>query len=188
MLDLINGEPTDLPKFDFQKGHRVVGRRVQLNPEEPIIIEGIHALNDKLTTAIPKGESSRSSSPRKPKSTSMTTTRFIDRSPLAPPVGPRQKIPRLPAEETFEMWPKVRAGEFKWIYPNQEGSDYVFNSFMPYELAGHEEIRDAAVGRHRQRIALLSGCRAFDPDAQVLPRYARRMDPVEFNSSGMRDV
>jgi uridine kinase len=39
-----------------------------------------------------------------------------------------------PAEETLSMWPKVRQGEFKWIYSTQEGSDYVFNSFLPYEL------------------------------------------------------
>jgi uridine kinase len=45
-----------------------------------------------------------------------------------------KKFRGSPAEETFEMWPKVRAGEFKWIYPNQEGSDYVYNSFLPYEL------------------------------------------------------
>ena len=42
MLDLINGEETDLPRFDFTKGGRAVGRRVKLGPEEPIIIEGIH--------------------------------------------------------------------------------------------------------------------------------------------------
>lgn len=46
-----------------------------------------------------------------------------------------KKFRNSPAEETFSMWAKVRAGEFKWIYPYQEGCDYVFNSFLPYELA-----------------------------------------------------
>ncbi len=39
-----------------------------------------------------------------------------------------------PAEETFGMWSNVRAGEFKWIYPTQEGCDYVYNSYLAYEL------------------------------------------------------
>ena len=38
------------------------------------------------------------------------------------------------AEETFSMWPSVRKGEFKWIYKTQEDADYVFDSFLPYEL------------------------------------------------------
>lgn len=135
MLDLINGEATDLPKFDFQKGGRVVGRRVQLGPEEPIIIEGIHALNDKLTTAIPPSakfkifiapQAQINLDDHNP--LSLTDLRLLRR------LVRDKKFRGSPAEETFEMWPKVRMGEFKWIYPNQEGSDYVFNSFMPYEL------------------------------------------------------
>ena len=39
------------------------------------------------------------------------------------------------ATETLDMWPSVRKGEFKWIYDNQEGADYVFNSFLVYELS-----------------------------------------------------
>ena len=131
MLDLINGEATDLPKFDFQKGQRVVGRRVKLNPEEPIIIEGIHALNDKLTTAIPQNakfkifiapQAQINLDDHNP--LSLTDLRLLRR------LVRDKKFRGSAAEETFEMWPKVRAGEFKWIYPNQEGSDYVFNSFM----------------------------------------------------------
>ena len=53
MLSLINGEETDLPKFDFTLGHRVVGRHLKLEKDQPIIIEGIHALNVNLTFQIP---------------------------------------------------------------------------------------------------------------------------------------
>ena len=45
-----------------------------------------------------------------------------------------QKFRKAPVEETLGMWPKVRAGEFKWIYSTQEGADYIFNSYLPYEL------------------------------------------------------
>ena len=54
MSDLINGETVQLPKFDFQLGKRVEGRTLQVGPNEPIIIEGIHALNDTLTPSIPR--------------------------------------------------------------------------------------------------------------------------------------
>ena len=45
------------------------------------------------------------------------------------------KFRNASAEETIGMWPSVRAGEFKWIYATQEGSDYVYNSILPYELS-----------------------------------------------------
>ena len=44
------------------------------------------------------------------------------------------KYRNSPAEETIEMWPKVRSGEFTWIYNTQQEADFVFNSFLPYEL------------------------------------------------------
>jgi uridine kinase len=44
------------------------------------------------------------------------------------------KFRNASAEETLSMWPSVRAGEFRWIYACQEGSDYVYNSMLSYEL------------------------------------------------------
>ena len=135
MLDLINGEEVQLPKFDFNLGHRVPGRKIKLEPDEPIIIEGIHALNDALTISIPKANKFKIFiSPQAQinlddhNPVSLTDLRLIRR------LVRDKKFRSSPAEETFEMWPKVRAGEFKWIYAHQEGSDYVFNSFLPYEL------------------------------------------------------
>lgn len=135
MLDLINGEEVDLPKFDFNVGHRVFGRRLKVGKDEPIIIEGIHALNDRLTTSIPKNNKFKIFiSPQAQinlddhNPLSLTDLRLLRR------LVRDKKFRGSPAEETFSMWPKVRAGEFKWIYSTQEGSDYVFNSFLPYEL------------------------------------------------------
>lgn len=45
----------------------------------------------------------------------------------------RDKKYRASAERTFEMWHSVRRGEFKWIYPFQEGCNYVYNSALTYE-------------------------------------------------------
>lgn len=136
LLNLINGEETELPKFDFNVGHRVFGRKVKLEKDQPIIIEGIHALNDRLTFQIPKNEKYKIFiSPQAQinlddhNPLSLTDLRLLRR------IVRDKKFRNSPAEETFAMWSKVRAGEFKWIYPYQEGSDYVFNSFLPYELA-----------------------------------------------------
>ncbi|MDD5884432.1 MAG: hypothetical protein PUC66_00120 [Erysipelotrichaceae bacterium] len=136
MLSLINGEETDLPKFDFTLGHRVVGRHLKLEKDQPIIIEGIHALNENLTFQIPKSEKFKIFiSPQAQinlddhNPLSLTDIRLLRR------LVRDKKFRGSPAEETLEMWPRVRAGEFKWIYPYQEGSDYVFNSFLPYEMA-----------------------------------------------------
>lgn len=54
MFDLINGEEVQLPHFDFIQGKRVPGRLLKVEHDQPIIIEGIHALNDMLTDSIPK--------------------------------------------------------------------------------------------------------------------------------------
>ncbi len=135
MLDLINGETVTLPHFDFGIGKRVNGRTLKVGKEEPIIIEGIHALNDELTISIPKSNKFKIFiSPQAQinlddhNPLSLTDLRLVRR------IVRDKKFRNSPAEETLSMWPKVRAGEFKWIYSTQEGSDYVYNSFLPYEL------------------------------------------------------
>lgn len=136
IINLIAGEEVEIPRFDFRLGHRVPGRKLKLTAEQPIIIEGIHALNEQLTSSVPKSDKFKIFiSPQAQMNLddhnplSLTDIRLLRR------IVRDQKFRRSPAEETFSMWPKVRAGEFKWIYPTQEGSDYVFNSFLPYEIA-----------------------------------------------------
>ena len=135
MVDLIAGETVTLPKFDFQLGHRVEGRTLTLSKKQPIIIEGIHALNDRMTALIPKSAKfkifiSPTSQLNLDDHTpvSLTDLRLIRR------IVRDYKFRNASAEETIGMWPSVRAGEFKWIYATQEGSDYVYNSLLPYEL------------------------------------------------------
>ena len=135
MLDLISGEEVQLPKFDFKVGHRVPGRILKIGPGEPIIIEGIHALNDQMHHDIPKAQKFKIFiSPQ-------AQINLDDHTPLS--LTDLRLIRRIvrdyqfrssPAEETLDMWPSVRKGEFKWIYPYQEGSDYVYNSMLSYEL------------------------------------------------------
>lgn len=69
MYDLINGEEVTLPRFNFQTGKREVGRTIKVDSNSPIMIEGIHALNEKLTASIPKHQNTKFILPHKHKST-----------------------------------------------------------------------------------------------------------------------
>ena len=135
MLDLINGKEVQLPKFDFKLGKRVPGRILKVSPTEPIIIEGIHALNDRMTTLIPRHQKFKIFIAPQAQinldnvnPVSITDLRLLRR------LVRDYKFRAASAEETFSMWPSVRRGEFKWIYNTQEGADYVYNSMLSYEL------------------------------------------------------
>ena len=135
MYALINGEEVQLPHFDFVLAKRVPGKKIKVAPNCPIIIEGIHALNELMSSSIPKHQKFKIFiSPQiqinidnhSPMST--TDLRLIRR------IVRDKQFRNAPATKTLSMWPSVRRGEFKWIYPNQEQSDYVFNSELTYEL------------------------------------------------------
>ena len=135
MSDLINGEKVQLPKFDFKLGKRVDGRILQVDSDQPIIIEGIHALNDTLTPSIPRHQKFKIFIAPQAQINldnhnpiSLTELRLLRR------LVRDKKFRNAPAELTFSMWPSVRKGEFTWIYDTQEGADFVFNSLLSYEL------------------------------------------------------
>ncbi len=133
--DLLNGKKVTLPVFDFKTGTRKVGQSFQIKPNQPIIIEGIHALNDLLTVSIPRANKYKiyigphvqvnidNLSPIQ--STDLRMLRRIVRD---------NKYRGYSAETTISLWDNVRRGEFKWIYPNEEGADYVYNSDLIYEV------------------------------------------------------
>jgi len=132
---LIAGETVTLPRFDFQLGHAVDGRTISLEKGEPIIVEGIHALNPRITIGIDRSNIFRifiaptaqinfdNHTP-----ISLTDLRMLRR------IVRDSQFRGTPATKTIDMWPSVRRGEFKWIYATQENADFVFNSFLPYEL------------------------------------------------------
>ena len=135
LFDLINGEEVTLPKYDFQLGKRVEGKTIKVPEDTPIMIEGIHALNENVTSSIPKHQKYKvyiapqmqiNIDDHSPLST--TDLRLIRR------IVRDMNFRNCPPASTISMWPSVRRGEFKWIYPNQEGANYVFNSELSYEL------------------------------------------------------
>jgi len=135
MCDLISGEEVLLPKFDFKEGKRLPGRLLKLPHNQPIIIEGIHALNERMTSAVPSHQKFKIFiAPQAQVSIdnhnpiSLTDLRLLRR------IVRDYQFRNASVIETLNMWPGVRKGEFRWIYGNQEGANYVFNSFSPYEL------------------------------------------------------
>lgn len=135
LLNLIEGETVCLPIFDFKSKKHLTADPIKLEPNQIIIIEGIHALNDRLTPSIPRHQKFKiyiapqaqiNIDDHNPMS--LTDLRLLRR------IVRDYRTRNATAEDTIRMWPSVRKGEFKWIYSNQEGADFVFNSLLPYEL------------------------------------------------------
>lgn len=135
IIDLLNGKTVTLPVFDFKTNSRLQGRTIKIGDRDPLVIEGIHALNEKMTSLIPKylkfkiyisPQAQINVDPENP--ISMTDVRLLRR------IVRDFKYRNASAEETLSMWPNVRKGEFKWIYDTQEDANYVFDSFLNYEI------------------------------------------------------
>ena len=135
IVGLLNGQTVALPSFDFKTNDRVFNRKLKIGTHDPIIIEGIHALNEAVTTSIPKylkfkiyisPQAQINLDNENP--LSLTDIRLLRR------IVRDNQYRGSDAEETISMWPIVRKGEFKWIYHTQEDANYVFDSFLNYEL------------------------------------------------------
>ncbi len=135
MYKLIQGEKVALPTYDFTTKKRTFSEPVKLMHHQPILIEGIHALNDDLTPSINQEEKF------KVYIAPLIQYRIDERNPIS--ISDLRLIRRMvrdynyrgtTCERTLEFWPSVRAGEFKWIYPYQNDADFVFNSELGYEL------------------------------------------------------
>lgn len=135
LVSLLNGQVVKLPSFDFKTNDRIFNRTIQIGPNDPIIIEGIHALNEQVTASIPKylkfkiyisPQAQINLDNENP--LSLTDIRLLRR------IVRDNSYRGSDAAETISMWPLVRKGEFKWIYHTQEDANYVFDSFLNYEL------------------------------------------------------
>lgn len=137
MLALLRGERIELPVFNFKTGHREYkGNFLQLGPEDVLVIEGIHGLNDKLSYALPAESKFKIY-------ISALTQLNIDEHNRIPTTDGRllRRIVRdartrgTSAKDTIARWPSVRRGEEANIFPYQEQADVMFNSALVYELA-----------------------------------------------------
>lgn len=132
---LIAGEMVELPVYQFGDGRAEHGIPTQISPDTPIIIEGIHALNDRLSYSIPKYQKFKIFiAPQFQMNLDMHNPISYTDIRLLRRIVRDKKYRGASAERTLEMWHSVRRGEFKWIYPFQEGCNYVYNSALTYEL------------------------------------------------------
>lgn len=132
---LIAGETVELPIYQFGDGRAEHGIPTQISPDTPIIIEGIHALNDRLSYSIPKYQKFKIFiAPQFQMNLDMHNPISYTDIRLLRRIVRDKKYRGASAERTLEMWHSVRRGEFKWIYPFQEGCNYVYNSALTYEL------------------------------------------------------
>ena len=133
---LLAGETVDSPEFDFKTGRRAPKTHpMRVEPGQPILIEGIHGLNDALTRSVPREMKFKIyisaltmlnlDDHNRIRTTDARLLRRIVRDSLFRGTSP---------EETMAMWASVRRGEEKYIFPYQEGADAMFNSSLAYEL------------------------------------------------------
>lgn len=137
MTELLSGEEIELPRYDFTKGGKVYrGDRLRLGNNDILVFEGIHGLNDQLSSFIPANRKFRIY-------ISALMQLNIDEHNRIPTTDERliRRIVRdyrtraTSAKETIAMWDSVRRGEENYIFPNQESADVIFNSAMTYELS-----------------------------------------------------
>lgn len=137
MKELLEGKRVELPSFNFKTGIREYkGNFKQLGPEDVLVIEGIHGLNDKTSYALPSESKYRIY-------ISALTSLNVDEHNRIPTTDGRllRRMVRdartrgADAKRTIQMWPAVRKGEEENIFPFQESADAMFNSALIYELA-----------------------------------------------------
>ena len=137
VLKLLNGETVDVPEYNFVTGLREYnGKHLKLEPGSVLIIEGIHALNPRLTDQV------SDSSKYRIFINTITSISLDDHNCI--PTSDNRLLRRIvrdfnkgafTARESIMHWPNVRRSEVMWIYPYQENADVLFNSAYLVEFA-----------------------------------------------------
>ncbi|MCR5398333.1 MAG: nucleoside kinase [Lachnospiraceae bacterium] len=144
MLRLLDGEEVELPTYNFITGSREYkGNKLKLEPDDILVIEGIHGLNGKMSYALPDESKYKIY-------ISALTSINIDGHNRIPTTDGRllRRMVRdyrtrgASAKRTIQMWPNVRKGEEENIFPFQEEADVMFNSVLIYELAALKQYAE----------------------------------------------
>ena len=137
MCDLLDGEEIELPTFDFKAGKRTyTGRKMRLDDNDILIIEGIHGLNPRSTQELPDENKFKIY-------ISALTSLNVDEHNRIPSSDTRllrrmvidARTRGYSAKETIANWKSVRESEEKYIFPYQQDVDAIFNSVLIYEQA-----------------------------------------------------
>ena len=166
LKNILSGERVDLPTFNFHSGKREYnGESIQIDKDQPVILEGIHCLNDQLTKEI---------DPRTKYKIyiSALTQLNIDEHNRIPTTDLRlirrivrdNKFRSNDVETTLELWKSVRRGEEQNIFPFQEEADVMFNSALFYELGVLKKYIEPLL---RQ----VQSCSKYYPEAKRLLKF-----------------
>ena len=182
---LTQGEEVFLPRFDFHLGERILtGKKIKIQKDNILIIEGIHGLNPALTPDIDPERTFRIF-------VSALTQISIDEHTYIPTTDNRllrrivrdSKYRGYDAMTTIQRWPSVRRGEEKHIFTYQENADVMFNSALIYELAVLKKYADQLlkqvkenVPEYAEAVRLLIFISYFDsiPEEEIPPTSVLR--------------
>ncbi|NMB36613.1 MAG: nucleoside kinase [Bacteroidales bacterium] len=173
VLKLLNGETVEVPEYNFLTGMREFnGRELHLHEGSILIVEGIHALNPRLTDQVEE------STKYKIFINTITSIALDDHNCI--PTSDNRLLRRIvrdynlgsfTARETISNWPNVRRAEVKWIYPFQEDADAMFNSSYLLEFA--------VLHSHAERIlrTIPKNCKEYS-EAHRLLKFLSYFTPV----------
>jgi len=182
LSQLLNGEEVELPRYDFPTGKGVKsGKKLKLDDDTVVIIEGIHALNPMLTEGINENALYRIY-------ISALTTYLLPDGSVFPTTDNRllrrmvrdSKYRNTNAQQTLERWPSVRRGEEKWIVPYQGNADVNICTGFQYEISFlkqhaipllNEVPADAPEYEEAQRLIKVCGLYNEIP-IDILPPYS----------------
>lgn len=174
---LLAGECVKIPKYNFRCGMREYrGREIKLGDNDVLVLEGIHALNDRISEAVPANKKMKiyisALTPmqldayNRIHTTDMRLLRRLVRD---------SQFRSHDALVTLQLWDDVRRGEEKYIFPFQDGADIMFNTSLVYEFAVLKKYaepllksirpEEAVYTRAHRLLELLSHVRGMDDDA-----------------------
>ena len=135
MADLLDSKKVKAPTYNFVLGKKEYNRDLYLGEDDILVIEGIHALDNKILNNIPREKKYKIYiSPLtelnldEHNRISTTDNRLLRR------IIRDNRTRGYDVEKTLGVWPSVRAGEEKYIFPYQDEADYTFNSALIYEI------------------------------------------------------
>ena len=173
IIKLMKGETVAVPEYNFNTGIREMnGKKLKLEEGMVLLVEGIHALNPKLTDRLPD------SSKFKIFINTITSISLDDHNCI--PTSDNRLLRRIlrdynkgayTARESIANWPNVRRAEVKWIYAFQENADMMFNSTYILEFA--------VLRAHAEQILMTvpKNCPEYS-DANRLLKYLNYFIPV----------
>ncbi len=133
--DLLKGETVRIPTYNFQIGKKEFKTDLTMGKNDILVIEGIHALDRKVLTNIERNKK------YKIYISALTEINMDDHNRIS--TTDNRLLRRIirdnrtrghSVEHTLQMWPSVRAGEEKYIFPYQDEADYTINSALIYEI------------------------------------------------------